>query len=274
MSAFIQSLSVIVAILYFLLVYEYGHLFLTEDTRGESRAARILRVAVAIHLLLIGLRGISLGHLPFTTMSDTLGAVSIGLSLVYLFIELRLGIRTTGVFILGLAFLFQAGSAGIMRAPGELDPLFRSPLFGAHVVNALIGCAAIAVSAIYGMLYLLLRKNLKRQDFGRLYRKLPPLETLALMNYYAAAFGFLFLTISIGVGAYWAADAIKTPWLQDPKTAVALAMWALLGFVVGVKLIGQWRPRWNAWCAIIGFIMMVLSMVVINLLFSGYHTFN
>src|SRR5258706_265103 len=96
-----------------------------------------------------------------------------------------------------------------------LLPILWSPLLGLHISAARLGYSAFAVSAIYGLLYVLLYHELKAQQFGIIYKRLPSLEVLSAMNLRAAVFGLACLTLAIAVGSLWSLQVYPKFW-QDP----------------------------------------------------------
>ena len=180
----------------------------------------------------------------------------------------------TGFFVLVLAFLFQACSSLFIKDLTDITPILRSNLLGFHVSAALLGYTAISLSAVYGLLYLMLYHEIKSSRFGVIYSRLPNLETLEKMNHKAVVFGFLMLTISMVVGLFWLPRAFEGVSLLDPKLIGTLVIWMLYGGGLYAKRVFGWQGRKSMILSIVGFGFAFLSMTVVNLYLSGFHTFN
>src|SRR5437867_8923017 len=105
--------------------------------------------------------------------------VAFAVALVYFYVEFRAKTHKTGMFLLSFSFVFQTISSAFISNTGDFPDILRSPLFGIHTGAAVLGYTAFAVSAIYGVLFLLLYHDLKASRFGLIYQRLPSLEILA-----------------------------------------------------------------------------------------------
>ena len=64
-------------------------------------------MAVLLHVFYLSVRGVLEGHLPLASVYDFLSATGLSMAVVYLYIEAREGIRTTGAFVLPFVFAIQ-----------------------------------------------------------------------------------------------------------------------------------------------------------------------
>ena len=201
----------------------------------------------------------------------TLLAASI--SVGYTYIELRTKASNTGFFILLLALVFQTVSSLFIKDLTEIAPILRSRLLGFHVSTALLGYTAISLSAVYGFLYLMLYHEIKSSRFGLIYTRLPNLEMLEKMSHKAELFGFWMLTIAIAVGLIWLPRAFENFSYWDPKLIGTLFIWVLYAVGLTAKRKLGWQGRKTMIISLVGFGFVFLSMTVINMYLSGFHTF-
>ncbi|MCL4550393.1 MAG: cytochrome c biogenesis protein, partial [Bacteroidetes bacterium] len=82
----------------------------------------------------------------------------------------------------------------------KVPEVLRNRLLGLHVISALLGYSGIIISAVYGVLFWLLYRNLKENKFGLIFNRLPSLEILEKLSFYAAVIGFILLTLAIVIG--------------------------------------------------------------------------
>ena len=85
--------------------------------------------------------------------------------------------------------------------------VLESPLFVVHVISMLFAYAAFALASVVSITYVLLFRELKRKQPGVFFARLPSLRALDQMNLRAVVVGLVFLTIGVGVGVLWAAQA-------------------------------------------------------------------
>ena len=277
MSAFIPLLTTLLPVLYALAVAGYVRIYVAEPGPGEETfgphwAPLMLRAAVVTHLLYLTSRGIVEGHLPLASVYDFLSATGLSLAAVYWFLELRQGIRTTGVFVLPLVLLIQIVSSAYGTDAPTLKPQLQPIWFELHTLTAVLGYGAFAVSAIYGILFLLLYHDIKANRMTFFFRRMPPLETLGRMNVSAAGAGLLLLGLAILMGVGWARLA-GVALLADPKTWLTIGAWLVLGFAVLAYYRLGWRGPRAVYASLAGFTTLLLSRVATDFLHS-FHTFR
>ena len=192
----------------------------------------------------------------------------------YAYIEFKTRTSNTGFFILLLALIFQAASSFFIKNLLDIPPFLRSRLLGFHVSAALLGYTAISLSAVYGVLYLLLYHEIKSSRFGVIYNRLPNLEMLEKMSHKAEVFGFIMLTIAICVGLFWLPRVFPGFSYWDPKLVGSLIIWALYAIALGAKRRFGLQGKKTMIIAVIAFAFVFLSMTVINMYLSGFHSFH
>ena len=254
-------------LLYLALVIDYGASFILR-VRPVGRGTWLLAVAGlhALYLALLGVYG-NWGLLagPYAIPS----VVALSMVLVYAIVELATRDRRTGVFVLALAFLFQyTSSMFLSAAAGPAEPTRAESAWGGiHVIPALLSYTALALASVYGLLYLLVRRGLKRRRFGVLFDRLPPLEMLGKMSWHALLTGFAFMTVAIitaGVlfGAQSGGQGAVAP---GPKVMAKIVTgsvaWVIYAAAIFGKLFGKWSLARISMVALAGFVVVLLLLV-------------
>jgi len=127
---------------------------------------------------------------------------------------------------------------------------------------------------VYGLLYLLLYHEIKSNRFGVMYSRLPNLELLETMSYRAEVFAFIMLTLAILVGLFWLPRVFATFSYWDPKLVGTLIIWVMYAGGLSAKRRLGLQGRKSMILALVGFGFVFLSMTVINLYLSGFHSFK
>ncbi|MBZ0200467.1 MAG: cytochrome c biogenesis protein, partial [Ignavibacteriaceae bacterium] len=151
--------------------------------------------------------------------------------------------------------------------------VLRSNLLGGHVFSALLGYAGITISAVYGVLYLILYQDIKLNKFGLIFNRLPSLEVLERLSFVSAIIGFAMLSIAIVVGVIWLPKAFPDFSYADPKLIGTAIVWLLYGIGIMSKTLGKLRGKRVITLSIIGFIIAILSTTLSNFLSKSFHTF-
>jgi ABC-type transport system involved in cytochrome c biogenesis permease subunit len=266
-------------VLYGVAFFDYVLVFVTEDAFVRRLARPLLWTAVGVNIVYLAGFTIFFEHIPLVTVYQVVGAVGFAVAVTYLWVESRTGTPYTGPFILFLVLVFQVVNTLFPKLDREMQEILRSKIFSLHVSAAVLGYSAFAVAAVYGLLYLLQYQEIRTKRFGLIFRRLPSLDILDRMNFYAAAAGFVLLTLAIGLGAWWgsiasAADPTRfgAPFL-DPKVFVALLTWALYGAALVGRRVVSWGGARMAYSSLIGFLVVLFSMFAVNLLMTKFHVF-
>lgn len=268
MAALITTANWILPLLYLVLLIDYGTTFFLR-TKTYARNP-LLVVVIGLHALFLVLRGVHDGGPPIASGHEILSIVAFSTALVYCMLELVVKDRRAGLFILLLVFLFQYTSS--IFGGHRLDGIAQTDWARLHIIPAVIAYTAFAIGAIYGALHLLAYRNLKHHSVGVFFDRLPPLDLLARMSWYAVLAGFAFMTISIITGPMLVSHAggAAPASLWDPKIAVKIiaggAAWLIYGTAIVGKFAGKWSSRTVSVIGVTGFavtIVMIAASVVL-----------
>jgi len=95
-------------------------------------------------------------------------------------------------------------------------------------------------------MYLIQERQIKTKRLGRLgafYTRLPSLNSLDSINYYAIRYGFLLLSIGMITGSIVAQGAHGSYWLWDPKEVWSLITWLCYAILLHQRMAIGWRGR-------------------------------
>lgn len=172
--------------------------------------------------------------------------------------------RPLGVVILPFAAIL-GGAALLLGITPAREPLdFGGVWFYFHVVPSLLGYAALALAFAAGLLYLLQFRELKGKRFGRMFRFLPPLETLDRVGRSALVAGFVALTLGLMAGTVWVTRFAEAHGLT-PKVVWGVLTWLVFAAALLARRPGIMGDRRGAAVTVVGFVVVVVSYVVLRL---------
>ncbi len=274
MEFLVSFLNTLLPILYFIAAYLYGMFLFRDDRFAERYMQKFLRFTVLLHLIEVVLRGIYYKHYPLASVFEAMATLALALVLIYLYLEQRLKVKTTGYFVLILVFFLQLFSSAFVSFTREIPAILHNPLFGFHTTAAILAYASLAISSLYGIMYLLLFYDIKRSRFGVIYNRLPSLEVLSELSQKAAGIGVFFLTIAIIIGFVWAEMIFNKFHVLDPKIVVVYLTWLIyLLQLVGGRIL-KWGGRRLAFLSVGGFAVIIFSMLAVNFLMTSFHVFQ
>jgi len=275
----LQLLNTLLPLGYLLAALAYLVVFMESPEWARKWATPITAAVAGAHFLYLLLCTVAFRHLPVANSWEGFTFIAFAMVLVYLALEWRWKDKATGIFLLIPVLFFQVLSSAFVTHSREVDEILRSPLFAVHVTAALMGYVALSVAAVYGAMYGLLYRELKKSRVGLIFRRLPSLETLSRLNMGAVVFGWVGLSLAIILGSIWARELMLAGRLEgtlytDPKFLLTVGLWVLYGLTLGGRYVFRWPNRQLAYLSIGAFLLMVSSSLAVNLILPSFHQFT
>jgi ABC-type uncharacterized transport system permease subunit len=216
-------------------------------TRRNQRlypvALESFRVAVVLHFVSLAEASMAYGRPPLDSVFEALSAGAFLIALVFLVVEWRYHFPTTGVALFPLVFLMTL-IASMER------PVARWPNVGVrdawlivHIVLVLAGFAALLLTAVASVFYLIQERRLKAKRSGTLLEKLPPLATLDNLISISMGLGFVLLTLGVIFAVTWASVESGTRWVSDWKIQFSFFTWFLCLVMIFLRTSAGWHGR-------------------------------
>jgi ABC-type transport system involved in cytochrome c biogenesis permease subunit len=216
-------------------------------------------VALALQLVYLASRGITLGRLPLIGPGDTLAFFSCSIGLMALpFLYARELDQDRGIYWgCGLlAALFAGVALPFPTLNMPLPPILDTYWFELHVALAFFAYALFGVAALLGGAFLFK---------GR--------RGLLDLQYRAALTGYSFFSLSMVSGGIWGYYAWGTYWLWTPKELWTSILWLFYSLYLHLRAKGQAWDRGFAWLGIAGFLVTLFTYLGVSLLMRSSHSF-
>jgi ABC-type uncharacterized transport system permease subunit len=136
----------------------------------------------------------------------------------------------------------------------------------APAILALLAYTALALAAVYGLLYVFVRRGLKQHYFGVLYDRLPPLATLGHMTWHALLTGFVCMSIALAAGPFLLGGQGGahlqglTPKVIT-KIVTGLVVWVIYAVAILGKFVRKWDQSRISVVALLGFALVTALLV-------------
>ncbi|MET3850076.1 MULTISPECIES: cytochrome c biogenesis protein CcsA [unclassified Paenibacillus] len=159
---------------------------------------------------------------------------------------------------------------------GMTKPLFSAPSWmnginAGRKFNTIIW-TVISGIILYGILRLIARKPLGRAASPFLDGIDP--DDLDEISYRAIAIGFPIFTLGALIFAMiWAQVAWGRFWGWDPKEVWALICWLFYSAYLHLRLSRGWQGRQSSWLSVLGFLVVMFTLVGVNLVIAGLHSY-
>ncbi len=269
----VHTLNIFLPVLYAASFAVYYSDFIKQKNFLYNSKRIFLFITLVLHTFYLLARTIEFNHPPITNKYEIFTVLSFAIAFSYFVLELLSDIRGTGVFIISFALVFQVISSLLIEDLIEVKEVLRNRLLGLHVISALLGYSGFIMSAVYGLLFTSLYKEIKLNKFGLIFERLPSLETLEKLSFYSVVIGFVLLTFSIIIGIIWLPEAFPNFSFFDPKLISTFIVWFVFGFGIVMKTFFGWYGKKVIKFFLAGFILMLLSMFLFNILADSFHSF-
>jgi HemX protein len=240
--------------------------------RGVAPRAGMAMTSGAVALHGAGLVAFALQHaeLPLVGLAPSLSTLAF-LIAVFLFItSLTTDSRPVGLVLVPIIAVLLAIALALGIAPTGQPLAFRGVWFSLHVLLAFIGYAGLAVAFAAGLLWLLQFRELKGKRLGRVFRFFPALPVLDSMGRRGLSIGFPALTLALLLGWAFTVRFHRTFAVADPQVIWGMITWLVFAALLAVRASGGANTeRRAAQASVIGFVVVVVSFIVLRVFITG-----
>ncbi len=150
-------------------------------------------------------------------------------------------------------------------------PAWMKGVNAARKLNSFVW-AMLGGLVLYGMIRFILRKRIGAAIQPLLKNVRPTL--LDEIGYRSVAIGFpIFVLGGLVFAMIYALDAWSRLWGWDPKEIGALVTALFYAAYLHLRISRGWQGNRSAWLAVIGFIIIMLNTVFVNLVIAGLHSY-
>jgi cytochrome c-type biogenesis protein CcsB len=289
-----------------MLVYWFQAAFFNESKNwgGKLKFLGFSGIFVANLLLaaLLIFRWKESHHFPLSNLYESLIFLTWGISFVHLFIEKRSAETYLGVIFSPILLFIDAFATltlpAQMQESAPLVPALKSNWLMMHVSIMMLSYATLIAGSLMAIAFLMISTNQgtagyvsteevakaqvqknteiggSRLPSGNLGTVVPLDQTLDNLSYRTLGIGFPLLTLGILSGAIWANEAWGSYWSWDPKETWALITWFVFAIYFHFRLTWGWKGKKPAIVASIGFVLVWVCYLGVNLLGSGLHSYG
>ena len=248
-----------------------------EQRRGYQRIAIVLLVlGFVFHLLATLARGIAANRVPWANMFEFGLTASVLIVAVFLGALLWRDLAYLGAFVSGFVLL----ALGIVTVNFYVDvvplpPALQSGWLVIHVFVASLATAFFALGAGLSI-FQLIRARLEAREMARakLMKTIPSANVLESLAYRLNVIGFVLWSFTLIAGAIWAERAWGRYWGWDTKEVWTFIIWVLFAGYIHARATRGWRGSRSAILGIVGFGAVLFNYTVVNIAFTGLHSYS
>ena len=233
-------------------------------------------LAWIVHLLATIGRGIAGNRVPWANMfefglTSTLLIVAVFLGTLFWKDLGYLGAYITGFVLLALGVVTVNFYVDVVPLP----PALQSGWLVIHVFVASTATAFFALGAALSVLQLVrARFEARQMAKARIMNTLPGSSVMESLAYRLNVVGFVLWSFTLIAGAIWAERAWGRYWGWDVKEVWTFIIWVLFAGYIHARATRGWRGSRAAWLGIIGFGAVLFNYTVVNIAFTGLHSYS
>lgn len=236
----------------------------------------LLVLGFVFHLGATVLRGVAAGRVPWANMFEFGLTATATIVAVFLGAMLWRDVSFLGAYVSGFVLL----ALGIVTVNFYVDvvplpPALQSSWLVIHVFVASLATGFFALGAGLSVAQLVrTRLEARQMANARLFNTLPSSGVLESLAYRLNVVGFVLWTFTLIAGAIWAERAWGRYWGWDTKEVWTFIIWVLFAGYIHARATRGWRGSRAAWLAIIGFGAVLFNYTVVNIAFTGLHSYS
>jgi ABC-type uncharacterized transport system permease subunit len=242
----VASLAVLPAVLY-------------ERPRWRFVAVPATLLALFFHSMSLAEMLAAAHHLVPVEASEIQALLGLLLAIAFLLTVAIYRTLTLGVVLLPLITLLCLVPAFTLSRSTLVSPLLRSGWIWVHVALLLAAYAALILSLLASVLYLLQEKRLKSRTSGGWLAALPPLATADAIALKSLLFGLPCMTAGLLIGSLLAQQMYGAAYFHDPKVLLSFLMW--LAYVAMIAIRRSAGPRGRRAVFLSSFVFLVMLAV-------------
>ena len=249
--------------------------------RNAARVAVALTVLGAlIHAAGVVTRGMAAHRVPWGNMYEFCTTGALVVAVVFLLVLTRRDLRFLGTFVLGLVLIMMmVATIGFPTPVAHLVPALQSYWLIIHVSVAVIASALFTLTFAMSVLQLLQSSRESRLRQGAsdrlpFMRIVPSALSLENLAYRINAVAFVLWTFTLMAGAVWAEQAWGRYWGWDTKEVWTFVIWVVYAGYLHARATRGWTGTRAAWLSIVGYLCVVFNFTIVNVFFSGLHSYS
>jgi ABC-type uncharacterized transport system permease subunit len=238
--------------------------------KGFSRDDRInyglLGAAFVFHTVAMLQRGFSLSRCPIHNLYEATIFSMWTMAAAYLVLGAWPRLRFLGAF--AAPILFAIGVFALMPGLDTPGPRFEASRvwLSLHVALFALAYGAFGLSSVAALMYLTQERDLKLHKLRAMLAHVPSIQRLEYVAGRLLLAGFALLTLGLGVSFVGVPRGTFASWASDPKIMWSVFVWVLYGGLILLRWRFAQGGRRFAWGAVAGFVFVLLTFPLFNLL--------
>lgn len=253
----------------------------TGERRPAARTAvLVMALGAVVHLAGVLTRGMAAGRVPWGNMYEFCTTGALVVTVVFLVSLVFRDLRFVGTLVSALTVIMMtAATIGFPTPVGHLKPALQSYWLVIHVSVAVMASGVFTITFAMSVLQLMQSRRERGLIEGQgsrlgFMRLVPSSQALENFAFRLNTVGFVMWTFTLAMGAIWAEQAWGRYWGWDTKEVWTFVIWVVYAAYLHARATRGWTGPRSAWLSIAGYLCIVFNFSVVNVFFSGLHSYS
>lgn len=141
-----------------------------------------------------------------------------------------------------------------------------------HIALLVTGLMCLLMAVASALMYLLQSAQIKSKHLGRIFLKLPPLDTLDRLHFYYLSAGVIFFSLGLVSGIFWARDLQRFEQIfKDPLAILSFITCILYWVILSLRASAIRRGQKIAAGTVLAFFLLIVTLMSSTFAPSGFH---
>lgn len=197
------------------------------------------------------------GQVTLASVHNAESVLAFLVMVVFMIVYLVYQTTAPGMVVFPVVFVLTFIAATGQQPFLLMSPGLRTGWLFAHIALIFTGYAALILSFVASLLYLLEERSLKSKKPAGVLSHLPALQVIDDIGYRSLLLGFPFMTLGLIAGTVVAQSSFGRVNFLDPKILLSVLMWAVYLLLLYTRWNAGWRGRRAAYLATGAFVAAV-----------------
>jgi ABC-type transport system involved in cytochrome c biogenesis permease subunit len=231
----------------------------------------LFSICILVHILFVITLWQQTGELPMTSPAQAINMIILFSSFAFIPIAMRKNTAVLAAFFLPVATCMLGFIAPLVQPEHVLQAGSFRYWYPLHTLSVILGEALFVVASIVSAVYLIHERIIRKGSIHTAVSALPPLAMLDNLLYASLSTGFFAITVGMILGGLWASALGLSFSHIAPRVLAGALMWFVFALSLHQRFAIGWKGRRTAITTLIGFLVMVLLFIGMNLMFPESH---
>ena len=235
-------------------------------------ATRVALFSLSFHFTFLLVTFIKTQFFLATNLAEYVEIVSFVILVVSFVMEARTRARFLMLFSLPIVLIFCLFAIVLAERKEVSAVAHGSGWLWLHIGLILTGFSSLVIAVSTALMYLLQSAQLKSKHLGKIFLKLPSLDTLDRIHFRTLAWGVILFSLGMLMGLLWVKNSNELKRvLKDPTVVLSFLTCFMYWVILSFRFSALRRGQKIALGTVLVFALLFLTLLTSNIAPTGFH---